>query len=102
MVVMGSNSLCMFLSNSNRFYKTIPGQLQKRAFGSIPTVSEKDYNLLLAAIATKKSKLRLLRQDSSSNPKEIDSLQRDLDKKQRILATCTIVQVSPIIDETAQ
>lgn len=91
MVAMSSNSLCMFISKCNRFCKTAAWKLQKRTFCSMPTISQEDYISLCADVNAKKKKLRLLKQDSSSNPKTIDLLQRDIDKKNKILTTCIII-----------
>jgi len=101
---MASNSVCMLTVLTKSKYRSSKTTLysQQRGFGSIPILSKERYRALLKKNKTDKEKLRLLKQRSDSNPKEIDKLQRLIGKNRLFLMTCQIDTQTTLFDDTTQ
>ena len=76
--------------------------VQRRGFGSIPTLSEERYMALWKKTKKDDEVLRRLKQDPYSNPNTMSILQKRIDKNRRFLMTCQISNQVDLSDDPSQ
>lgn len=100
LVVITTNSFCMLTVFARSASKS--SIIQRRSFGSVPILSRERYNTLLKKTEEDRERLLRLQHNYYSNPKDIDILQRRIDRNRRFLMTCQISNQVDLSDDAAQ
>jgi hypothetical protein len=99
-----TNSFCMMtvFTRSMSQSSNSMHHIQRRGFGSVPILSRERYNTLLKKTEEDRERLLRLQHNYYSNPKDIDILQRRIDRNRRFLMTCQISNQVDLSDDAAQ